>query len=304
MTPILSSFSGLSNRAYSSNKGVVLPTVTGGNFFGLASYKFNQFDGVSGTLVVSNAPITVEYVIVAGGGGGGAGTSAASPNINGAGGGGGGGEVKIGSITLLPNTYSIVVGAGGLFGSNTQAPTSGGNSSAFGITAIGGGPGASGNSTLPRLAGSGGAGGGGAARSGYTAAGTGITSNNNGGAGAFSSNTSAASGGGGGAGGPGVAGTLSPLKAGNGGAGVKIWTDVYTNFFAGGGGGGGGRSTLIAIGTAVDGGGNGGNGAGNGFSGTSGGGGGGGGTSSSSAFRGGSGGAGFVVIRYPSSAAT
>jgi len=78
----------------------------------------------------------VDYLICGAGGGGGCGYSYG-------GGAGGGGGVIQGSIPLLmPGVYPIVVGAPGAKVSNAQA-TNGGNSSAFGLTALGGGAGAS-----------------------------------------------------------------------------------------------------------------------------------------------------------------
>jgi len=72
----------------------------------------------------------VEYLIIGGGGAGGYNT----------GGGGGAGGVVSGSTNVSANTnYRIVVGSGG---TNGIDPTNGGNSSAFGITADGGGRGA------------------------------------------------------------------------------------------------------------------------------------------------------------------
>ena len=70
----------------------------------------------------------VEYLVVAGGGGGGADIA----------GGGGGGQVLSGSIRLTPNTYSIVVGGGGNGATFGNDGSSGNNSTAFGISAIGG----------------------------------------------------------------------------------------------------------------------------------------------------------------------
>ena len=89
----------------------------------------------------------VEYLIVGGGGAGGA---------NYAGGGGGGGSVVTGFKRLTLGTYDIVIGAGGGLVSTGQDvgntglqgqagvrdSTDGGNTTAFGITAYGGGAGA------------------------------------------------------------------------------------------------------------------------------------------------------------------
>ncbi|CAB5220977.1 hypothetical protein UFOVP240_63 [uncultured Caudovirales phage] len=86
----------------------------------------------------------VEYLIVGGGGAGGG---------NFAGGGGGGGSVLTGFKRLTVGTYDIVIGAGGTGGLDTGTSglqgqagkrdgTDGGNTTAFGITAYGGGAGA------------------------------------------------------------------------------------------------------------------------------------------------------------------
>jgi len=86
----------------------------------------------------------VEYLLVGGGGSGGG---------NYAGGGGGGGSVVSGFKRLTLGTYDIVIGAGGAGGSDTGTSglqgqdgkrdgQDGGNTTAFGITAYGGGAGA------------------------------------------------------------------------------------------------------------------------------------------------------------------
>jgi hypothetical protein len=128
----------------------------------------------------------IEYLIVAGGGGG-----------RGLGGGGGGGFLT-GSMTIGRGSYPIYVGNGGL-------DAAGENSTALGLTAIGGGVGGIGLS-----GGTGGAGGSGG-----------------GGSGGFS----------GGGGGAGVAGP--PRQGFNGGGGTSSDTGQR---FAGGGGGGGSQN--------------------------------------------------------------
>jgi hypothetical protein len=80
--------------------------------------------------------VTVEYLIAAGGGAGG--YSAAAQT--GAGAGGAGGLLQ-GSTSLVSATYNIVVGAGGIGASNNRGGN-GGDSTALGLTAIGGGGGA------------------------------------------------------------------------------------------------------------------------------------------------------------------
>ena len=72
----------------------------------------------------------VEYLLVGGGGAGGSDR----------GGGGGGGGVITGTMTVLPGSYSIVRGTGAS-DTNQYATSSGNDSSALGLTAIGGGGG-------------------------------------------------------------------------------------------------------------------------------------------------------------------
>ena len=74
----------------------------------------------------------IEYLIVGGGGGGG--PYSGTQRYAGGGGGGGGRKVEGAGFQLIPGTlYNIIIGNGG------AVATNGGDSSAFGITAIGGG---------------------------------------------------------------------------------------------------------------------------------------------------------------------
>jgi hypothetical protein len=139
-------------------------------------YKVHTFTS-SGTFTVNllgnelGGDDKIEYLIVAGGGGGG-GSSADGWN---AGGGGAGGLItNIGdpNFSVTKQNYSIVVGAGGVRGnasntnngSVTTQGSNGGNSSAFGLTAVGGGGGGAssgftggqGSKTFGRSGGSGG----------------------------------------------------------------------------------------------------------------------------------------------------
>lgn len=103
------------------------------------TYKVHQFTS-GGTLTVTSAPsgLLMDYLIVAGGGGGG------QSSGGGAGGGGGGaGGLLTGTTAPSVTAYSIVVGAGGGVGAlaSNDAGTNGGDSSAFGLTSIGGGGG-------------------------------------------------------------------------------------------------------------------------------------------------------------------
>lgn len=281
-----------------------------------------------GTFTVTNTGTnaTVEYLIVGGGGGGGMDM----------GGGGGGGGVLTGTYTVSATSYPVVVGAGGwgapaggqrrgdLTGPQptshpfTVPATAGGNSSVFGLTAVGGGTGGMSRYTDGRAAG--GAGGCGGGASGYSdnsgtqsggagTSGQGYAGGNGGG--------QYYSGGGGGAGGPGINSTFRS----DGGPG--LYSDILgVGYYWGGGGGGAGYSIIGGNGGAGGGGGGaigttyGGLGYNNGAAGGGGntgqqantpggnagnwtGGGGGGGSHYNSNNSGGNGGKGIVVIRYP-----
>ena len=112
----------------------------------------------SGTLTVTGSG-TVDVLLVGGGGGGGS-HKATDGNISG-GGGGGGGVVYTNSFAVTAGTYNIVVGAGGVGGGkpsdNTKVDgTNGGNTTAFGFTAYGGGGGAAWGGRVGLSGGSGG----------------------------------------------------------------------------------------------------------------------------------------------------
>jgi len=194
---------------------------------------------ILGTFVVDTRIINVEYMIV---GGGGAGGGATRPPVGG-GGGAGGITNNLGNpwATLAPGTYPIVIGGGG----TANAGASGGNgrpSSAFGITANGGGGGG-----CNAVVGNGGCGGGGSASQ-WTgwAGGTG-SQGKNGGSGTGSDGAESVAGGGGGYGTVGSNGVARVFPAwgrpGDGGAGFDA--SAYfgvgvgaAGWLAGGGGGG------------------------------------------------------------------
>ena len=278
----------------------------------------------------SFGPISVEYLIVAGGGGGGMDM----------GGGGGGGGVIIGTasissaqshtVTVGPGGWGAPAGGGGFRGDGagpqpnfhqfTIPATAGGNSSAFGVTAIGGGIGGSsfyGHQLGGTPTGGGSGGGAGGYSSGssvFKAGGAGTPGQgHNGGRGG----PQYYSGGGGGAGAPGVDSTAVP----HGGAGVASGILGTLYFWGGGGGGaaysvspggngglgggGGGAVGTTTGGTGLTNGSPGGGGSPNsqtntpgGNGGTNTGGGGGGGAHYRLTNQGGNGGSGIVVIRY------
>lgn len=167
----------------------------------------------------------IEYELIAGGGGGGGGVSFRR------GAGGGAGGVLRGTTTLTPGTYSVVIGTAGSGGStgNSGRSTSGGNSTAIGLTAIGGG-GGGGDNAPPVAALSGGSGGGG----GGSEPGAAGTSGQGFAGGAGNTN---AGGGGGGAGAAGGAG--SSAVGGNGGAGLTTAINGTSRTVAVGGAGAG-----------------------------------------------------------------
>jgi hypothetical protein len=177
---------------------------------------------VSGNLV----PLSVvNYLIVAGGGG----SSGSSAH-----GGGGGGGVLSGSAPIFIASYAVTVGLAGAF---SVSPTNGGNSSALGQTAIGGGAGG----TAGVNGNSGGSGGGGGSSSPATAGGAGTSGQGfAGGAGT----SGGVGGGGGGAGG--VGGTTS---GGNGGPALSSSiTGTAVNYGGGGRGASAGSSAASAYG--------------------------------------------------------
>jgi hypothetical protein len=200
--------------------------------------------------------VTALNVLLVGGGGGG-GTWVA-------GGGGGGGVTEQRANVSAGNTYSISVGAGGqgslaMGGTALSQGTNGGESKAFGLTAYGGGLGASWTSYVTGSAATGGGGG--------TASGTGSaatpdasitpTQGFSGGAGSGVGGDGFPSGGGGGAGG--VGGSAVGKASGSGGAGKSSSITGSSVVYGGGGGGGchGNEITGCTNGNGTNGGGNG-----------------------------------------------
>jgi hypothetical protein len=219
---------------------------SGGTINTTGGYRYHVFTS-SGNFVLT-AGGAFEYLIVAGGGAGGSRH----------GGGGGGGGYLTSTITATAQTYSLVVGAGGVGveGSGTIG-TNGSNTSAFGLTSIGGGAGGSFDSSTIAQPTSGGSGGGCGYFSNTVAAGT--SGQGNAGGAHSMSNTYVNGGGGGGKGA--VGGTAAGNQSGDGGAGLQFGDGYYYS-------GGGGAGTWTA-GYAGDGG-IGGGGGGNAYSGYSG----------------------------------
>lgn len=234
---------------------------------------------------------SVEYLIAAGGGGGGAWV----------GGGGGGGGVLAGSTDLTGSSYGINVGGGGvgITHNNTVVQTystAGGNSTAFGLTAIGGGSGGNYNSVSASAGGSGGGQGANFYSIALGTAGQGYAGGLGDGIGTYGY----VAGGGGGAGG--VGGNATTTRGGAGGIGYATTITGALSYFGGGGGGGVHTGGLAAAGIGgLGGGGNGiadsGTPAASGTANT-GGGGGGAGRVNNMYSQGGAGGSGVVIARY------
>jgi len=316
----------LSDLEYYTSPESSSPGVTGGTITPITGgetptdtqvrYKIHEFTSGGVDLIITTGPVLIEYLIIGGGGGGG---------VNHGGAGAGGGYVT-GTMKLLAGTYPIVIGAGGnggSYGSSTFTnPTNGGNSSAFGLTAYGGGCGGSRDIVYsgPTTLGNHGASGGGGAGTGYAYTDSTTKGGMNkiypnewkpilndhsiqGHVGGYGTSRADAvnagnGGGGGGAGGGGqnATGLESTGKGGDGGVGK--FSGITCNWVERAGGGGGGRWNTGTGSSASGGGGAGGNnnsvaGAA-GQNGTGGGGGGGGGANAN----GGNGGSGVVIVRY------
>jgi hypothetical protein len=240
---------------------------------------FNRLGAASSSQ--TNTPTTpnIDYLIVAGGAGGGAGT----------GGGGGAGGLLLNTASVsLGSSYTITVGAGGTNGvSRSSFPTNGSNSTAFGITATGGGYGGSDpGAPWTRVPSSGGSGGGASFWSTGQSGGAGTSGQG------FAGGSSGGTQGGSGGGGAGAVGsTHTGAGTGVGGIGVQTSITGAATYFGGGGGGDASNGGL------------GGGGAGGSSTATSGtvntGGGGGGGSLHAGSISG-SGGSGVVILAYPS----
>lgn len=255
-----------------------------------------------------NSPVTISYMVQAGGGGGGRSNTSGTNAGRVSGGGGGAGGHRTGSLVIpteisTPVPYTITVGGGG--GSHTN----GSPSSAFGTTSTGGGRGGD-TGTLNGAPG----GSGGGAYGGPAVGGTGNSppvspvQGYNGGTGPGTPSFGKSGSGGGGAGGAGGPGVGAPQPR-NGGPGrvSPISPPAYgtpaTTFGGGGGGGAKPYPPAIPRGTGGPGGGGAGGNSSNGTAGTAnrGAGGGGGGTppSGTARYNGGAGGSGIVIISYP-----
>lgn len=246
------------------------------------NYKYVTFTG-SGTLTVTKAGLA-DVLLVAGAGGGGG--SEGIPGGDGGSGGGAGGFVFRQSIYLLAGSNTITIGGGGAGTTGNSALQSfganGGDTLAFGLTAVGGGGGGNGNgeSTGGMVGRVGGSGGGNCTANGSASNLLSIGVSGQGTAGGL--NTARPGGGGG--------GSSSAGSNSTGGSGTSnSLTNAPLTYSAGGGGGFGGSVSGAGNGGGSSGaGGNGGANTGNG---------GGGAGAGSVAVSGGSGGSGVVIVR-------
>jgi hypothetical protein len=210
--------------------------------------KINTFLS-NGTLKIHIQTI-VNYLIVAGGGGSGELNDYAT-------GGAGGGGVLIGSMTLNPGTYNIVVGDGGIPGVNNADPKlkNGKNSSFNGLVAIGGGGGAGGSGNAYSANSSGGSGGGGSSFA-YYAGASGTDGQGNAGSAGVRGQGYQGGVGGGGGGASEIAGDALTLQSGGfggkGGDGILVNSTnlpgYNKNSYFGGGGGGGNSQGIGGVG--------------------------------------------------------
>lgn len=281
-----------------SNSGVV---ATGGTVYDVdvegVTYRVHVFTNTGNSTFTVTHGGRIEYLIVAGGGSGGSGEG--NPAGDSPGGGGAGGLIT-GFTTLVPQSYTITVGNGAStrVTGTSQDGSPGQNSSAFGLTAIGGGAG--GREEGPGGAGGSGGGGGGSCISGRKAGGSPTSGQGNpGGTGGDSGCTRRAGAGGGGAG---IAGGDDRGQLGGwGGNGLLTNITGLDVYYAGGGGAGNAANTAGTPGAGgLGGGGAGGTSpSGPGTDATPNTGGGGGGTGSGTSTTNGLGGSGIVVVKYP-----
>tara|TARA_R100001463_G_scaffold109726_1_gene164410 strand:+ start:883 stop:2199 length:1317 start_codon:yes stop_codon:yes gene_type:complete len=166
---------------------------TGGTISNISGYRVHTFTS-SGNFVTYDTK-TLEYLVVAGGGCGG----------HDVGGGGGAGGMLTGSVSKTANTYAIVIGEGGAGHQNNSTQNNGTNSTALGLTAIGGGGGGNWNNNLnsTKNGSDGGSGGGAGGWNQSANGGNGTSGQGNDGGDATTAQAGKSGGGGGGAGGAG-----------------------------------------------------------------------------------------------------
>jgi hypothetical protein len=203
-----------SGATYTANSGTTAAFSSTGGDFTVSNGGYTYVVCKTGQNITFTGSGSVDYVIIGGGGSGG----------NSHGGGGGSGGIVSGTTSVTSGSYAIVVGQGGTTSSLNSI--NGGNSSAFGFTALGGGHGGGDLTGAPTSGGSGGGGGGyNGSNYGSTVVPGNATGSGLGFAGGYGIINVGIAGGGGGGGGCGAVGTNAP-SGGN------------TNSLGGGGGSG------------------------------------------------------------------
>jgi hypothetical protein len=233
LSPVGYPSSGSVTMSINVNGGTTLAVVSSANTTISASFTVGsaQKYGITGSIIY-NAPLSIDYLIVAGGGGGGARQ----------GGGGGAGGYMSGSFALTTATpYTLTIGAGGAAATTAINPGSAGTSgsqssiSTLSLSATGGGAGGGG-----AISASNGGSGGGSSLNVYWGSGS-VGQGNDGNYGITTGTPGSNGYSGGGGGGASQTGsfatgtTQADVTGGNGGNG-KAWLDG--NIYAGGGGGG------------------------------------------------------------------
>ena len=248
-----------------------VPSATGGTVTNISPYRIHTFTA-SGNFAVTTGGLA-DILIVGGGGGGGGSVGDSNSNGDGSYGGGGGGVLYIQNYNLIPQTYGVTVGAGGIGGVaavlNTfgsvwgQVPTqgsNGGNSSFGSLIAYGGGGGGSNyyysGIAAPGIAFSGFPGlSGGSGGAGYLGAGSGVSGQGFAGVNSSAYNGSVGGGGGGAGGtstassssaGPGILNSISGTATYyGGGGGNAVDAFLFANYPVAGGAGGGGTGSVF-----------------------------------------------------------
>ncbi len=220
------------------------------------SFIVNASDGLNiipRAFSISSIALVVEYLIVGGGGSGGWDV----------GGGGGAGGLLTGTYGVsVTKQFALSVGTGGAAIPNNATRNNGGNSSAFGLTAYGGGGGGNwqGTDNGTRNGAAGGSGGGGGGWSQVGLGGAGTSGQGFSGGNATTNAAPSYGGGGGGAGGAGSNGTAGDGSQIAGGPGVSSSITGTSITYAAGGKGGGDNTLNANTSDGTDGLGNGGDG--------------------------------------------
>jgi hypothetical protein len=235
---------------------VVAPVATGGTVTtftsGANTYRIHAF--TSNSSFVAGKTLTADILVVGAGGAGGYGFG---DQDCGKGGGGAGGVVWGQGRTITSGTYTVSIGQGGNARTNASNPSGnapagekGNNTSAFSVTAEGGGAGGQSDNQNWNTNNTGGSGGGAGARNNNGTTGwpatqpsyPGWTSYGNPGGSTSNSNAGGGGGGGAGAAGSNASGPDNNSSGGAGGAGIDMSSYFGTTYgasgwFAGGGGG-------------------------------------------------------------------